>query len=190
MKMKPKSEDKYQKYKIASIPVLLIILGYVLLSPSDSSDTPPAIASAPATTPPAASTATTAIAPASAADGKKMKAWPAPDLDVLTGSNPFINYNYSPTPNPAPQLVSTSAESATAPSNTHATDLIRSLSETPVNYVFQSSQRKLVMLGDRIYEKGEQIDDSVQLIDIQGRSLILTVNSPQAVQATSQSLIQ
>ena len=125
------------------------------------------------------------------------KGWPEVDLATLNGESPLVNYTAI---RDDQQLVTTVAQTGAAtrdnPMEGVSADGVsadgdsadgdsadgdsaqrwrNALLETPVSYVFESGDRKVVMLGDQLLEKGQMLSPSVKVEDIQHGKLILSV---------------
>ncbi|GAB5403144.1 MAG: hypothetical protein Aurels2KO_13750 [Aureliella sp.] len=175
---KGKKPDKYAKQKMLAIPVLLAVLGYVLVDNfgGSSEDTAPQAAAAVQQQRPA-----NALNPQIAAvenSVQKVEAWPAPQLDFLDGPSPMASYREA-----AGEIVRTATSQ---PENMVAIEQVEkknevessireTLSTQASQFVFKSANRKLALVGDRIVEQGEQLDNGARLRDVRGSSLIIEV---------------
>jgi hypothetical protein len=183
--MKPTKKDRYERYKLASIPILLCILGYVLLRPSPNTDPTPNTAqpagkpttlasNAPVSGPqPAAQRSTSATA-------NPVVAWPEADLAFLSLPSPLANYRTRPSKRTTEKLTAVSTEQQQqqlAAASDSLSTTAQDLANSPVNYLFRSERRQLIMLGDQIFEPGAQLTPTVALHDIQPNTLILKINS-------------
>ena len=157
---KKKKQDKYAKQKLAAIPILLLVLGYVLFSggsgepkskpqlstkQSQQAETPHLVASA---TP----------------------VWEEVDLEFLEGPNPWTSYHHVDIP--AEKFVArqdtSSASDRTSPERLQ--QRLRSL--PPVRYHFQSDTQNVVMLGEELLSAGDAYGPDLKLGDIQDGQLI------------------
>ncbi len=180
-KQKAKKTDPYAKHKLAAIPVLLIILGYVLWGDSsgagnssklsDSSNTGGAaseVASAMETAPAVRKTAE----PVS----ERHEKWSDTDLSFLHGPNPLASYrNLKPDPavSAAKLKVETPTIPAGQPEHIVQTQLAAELTQLPLKYRFRSGRRDVVMLGDRILESGDSLGAGLQVDRVLPTHLIL-----------------
>ena len=162
---KRKKQDKYAKQKLAAIPVLLIVLGYVLFS--GGSDDPK---SRPASTTKPVTTTETSNLVASAAP-----IWEEVDLEFLEGPNPLASYRH--VEQPAKKLVAMQeTNSVDHPSSSDQLQQ-RLQSLPPVRYHFQSNTQNVVMLGEELLSAGDSIDADLKLSDIQDGQLIFHVET-------------
>lgn len=164
-----KKKDNYARYKAASIPILLCILAYVLFAPSQDKGVQEA----------ASSTVSTNTSPVTAklnslADAKSPPVWPEVSLEFLDQANPLANYMLRPNVVMAQNATNEPIEVAPSATTDPVLNLTRELSNNQVKYVFRSDQRQVVMLGQQIFEKGEQLSEGIQLTEIQDDALILT----------------
>ncbi len=167
--VKPKKKDKYARYKLASIPLLLCVLAYVLFSqPQDSEGAPD---SSPTAVPTASTVATQQT---HVAASPQSLPWPEAKLEFLNQSNPLANYRLAPSAANTQSYDNGPPEANPVSAGDPLQNMVRDLTGNQVKYVFRSNQRKLVMLGEQIFEKGEQLSDNVQLQDIEDHALILT----------------
>ena len=172
-----KKKDKYERYKIASIPILLLVLVYVLLTPDDKRPAP-TVTSAATTTP----TDNLASLPASisvevnSATGS-MRPWPDVNLEFATAddglSTPFARIGLTQSHSTNQPLVDIGTEVVSAAPNSLLSDVARELARQPVKYVFKSAGSKFVMLGEQVYEEGQSITPSVQLHGIDDDTLVI-----------------
>ncbi len=179
VKKKEKQKDKYERYKLASIPILLCVLAYVLWVPSkveeESVSESPEIARPTAQPTGQATTQSTLIA-----NTASKLVWPEVDLQFLSQSSPFANYLQHRKDEVATgQMVCSKLADSQPPAADQLASMGRELSQQTVDYVFRSNARKIVRLGEKVFEQGEYLSDSVQLHEIQQRVLILKLAEPE-----------
>lgn len=169
-----KSKDKYARHKLASIPILLCILAYVLFGQSPESEVALEV---PLNLAPQ-SNRVTSIA-TSPAQTEPILPWPEVMLEFLAQPNPLANYLHTPSSGELRNAITTAVNVDPSITNIDpALNLARDLSENQVKYVFRSDRRQLVMLGQQILEKGQELANGVQLTDIQDHALILSNRQP------------
>lgn len=168
-----KKKDNYARYKAASIPILLCVLAYVLFAPAHDEGEQLAVSSAVTQ-----NNSHMTAKPNTLAHAESPRVWPEVTLEFLDKASPLANYML--TPNAALNQNATNEPMEVSPSATSDPflNLSRELSNNQVKYVFRSDQRQVVMLGQQIFEKGEQLSDGIQLTEIQDDALILTHNKP------------
>lgn len=176
--MSVKKRDKYARHKLASIPILLCVLAYVLFGQSQENEM--AFVVSPNLAPNLAPN-TGRVPPNSSSpvQTEPTIAWPEVTLDFLDQPNPLANYMHAPSSGQRQSSTSTSVN--VDPSITTIDPVLnvaRDLHDNQVKYVFRSDHRQLVMLGQQIYEKGQELTDGVQLTDIQDDALILSNSKP------------
>lgn len=181
--MKTKKNAKHKRAKLAMLPILMGVLGYILLAPASPEEEG---AQASLATLPAAELA----APSSAQAGPHATAstWPDVDLKFLSLANPLAGREPAAGAHSPEHFTSTSATINTSSGVRNvgtpqaAVDSLqhvaRDLSGSQVNYVFKSSRRKAIMLGDQMFEQGAQIGETVRLHDIQDNALVLMEFTP------------
>jgi hypothetical protein len=98
------------------------------------------------------------------------------DLEFLSLPSPLANYRIRPSQLAAEKLTATSTAQQLAAHNETLSAFGQDLSGSPVNYLFRSERRKLVMLGNHIFEPGDPLTPTVNLHDIQPNALILKLN--------------
>ena len=179
-----KKKDKYARYKAASIPILLCVLAYVLFAPSQ--DEGVQIAASSAVSP---NTSQVTAKLNTLADANSPRVWPEVTLEFLDQANPLANYMLLPNAVLAQNATNEPLEVAPSTTTDPVLDLTRELSNNQVKYVFRSDQRQVVMLGQQIFEKGEQLSDRIQLTEIQDDALILTHSQPTRSPKEENSLI-
>ncbi|QDV28124.1 hypothetical protein [Aureliella helgolandensis] len=173
-------KDRFARQKLLAIPILLCGLAYVLFGMSGDDDNtetayiPPTSQRKVAVEQATGSESATAVA--------DRKGWPEVDLATLIGESPLVNYTVI---RDDQQLVTTGAQTGAATRDNplegdsaegdSAQRWRNALLETPVSYVFESGDRKVVMLGDQLLEKGQMLSPSVKVEDIQHGKLILSV---------------
>lgn len=184
MKAKPtaapsKSAPKHQRLKIASIPVLLVVLAYVMFAPADEpgSDNVPLdnvavgspVAAIASTTQPVAGANAQANRPAAA------RAWPEASLRFLGTPNPFKSLVPEPAQPADQRLVATKVQ-PTIQDVDQLADVASELQRRPVNFVFRSAKQNVIMLGDAVLEKGTHLSPAVQLHEIQDHAVLLKLH--------------
>ncbi len=176
--MKPKKSHKHQGVKLAAIPVLLCILAYVLLAPTAG----PVAESDPLQAQINPQQPSTPSIPPKAAGTPENQHWPEVDLAFMSLANPFAS---------PPNHLSDSAteqhefKRSPPPNEDELNTVAREVATQPIDYVFQSKKRKLVMLGGQVFEQGAQLSEEVTLHDIQNHALILTRNQDAQASETS-----
>ena len=166
-------QDKHAKLKLAAIPVLLAVLGYVLWD-GLSGDTkralpPPQLANS---TTPQAPTVAKRPAPAQVNAKTKTPKLPTVDIAALKSRNPFSDYR-AKEQSDLEQLDVNSL--ATTPQRVNPiAEVQQMLANQPVTYRFESAQRKVLVVGDKVIESGRQLSDDVQVEAIQQDRIILT----------------
>lgn len=179
---KAKKQDRYAKQKLLAIPMLLAVLGYVLLDNfSGSSQDAPA-----ATTGSAHSSArpsgqvesTAAVAGKGQAPVQQLAVWPQPQLDFLEGPSPLASYRepagaiVRPAASPEGTMV---AERRAEKSEQIESKIRETLANQPSQFVFKSANRKLALVGDRVFEQGEQLESGARLHDVRGNNLVIRI---------------
>lgn len=165
--MTPKKVDKYQRIKLLSIPVLLCILAYVLQAPTEASvaqSTPAEMPMKPLLPSP--------TSPPTVTNGVRTnQVWPDVDLDFMSQTSPFAG-----TLNRRGTSMAASQETASfeAETSDDLAAVAQDLSAQPIDYLFQSKNRKVVMLGGQVFETGEKLTEDLTLQDIQDHALIIT----------------
>lgn len=195
MASKRKKSDPYAKHKIASIPVLLGILGFVLM-PSGKESNDSAALVGPATNATPSGNATSRVTPPTptakpSASFEKARPpvalpkWERVDLSFLDGPNPFASYRIEAVEKQL--LVGTTA----APKPQRAKDEVvrqrvaQEVTSQPVRYLFSTSDRKAIMLGNRMLEPGDNLFGDVRLQAIEKGSLVLSLGSPPSAAGTT-----
>ena len=174
-KSKKNKVDRYQKQKVAAIPLLLLVLGYVLWSNfRGDEDKAKKLPQAQLAAKPKAGTNNTTRAPA----------WPNSTVDFLSGPNPFASY----------RVFEQIEEPALANEDEEQSPLVeieeplieqvgRQLANLPVRYMFKSQGRWVMMLGDRLIKEGDEVAESIRLHKIEQGRLILKQTSPDQIPA-------
>jgi hypothetical protein len=156
--------DKYRRYKIASIPGLLGILAYVLLDTQRPANIP-----APLNAQAGSTGAVTTFA--SGANSQSAQAlttgWAEVDVGRLNTESTTDETRLSAE---ARQLTLSEMQ-----------QVAQRLSQQPVNYMFRSSRRNLIMLGDQVLEEGTRVSDGVEVRDIQRGRVVLTTTSDPSI---------
>ena len=167
---KKNKPDPYAKQKVVAIPLLLVVLGYVLWSNSQGSGTKADPAAELANASP---TVVAPSKPAVANADDATTAWPEPVTDFLDGANPFASFR-------ATKKQETKLVTTIAPKIDKAEELRRAVSKLsdelaaqPLRYFFQSGDRNVVMLGDRLYQNGDRLSEQMKLREIQQENLVL-----------------
>lgn len=168
---------KYQRAKLAALPFLLAVLGYVLLPASDSEDAKPKVARG------AAAARQRPSAPIDAHQQLNGQQTKLPDWSELAstrrpGCNPFLPITkeeekqtpppippeFRLPPVPPPQTEIAAAEPAAevpaeedAHAGASAVD-VAALSQQPVRYFFQTSKRRVMLVGDQLLSEGQTLD--------------------------------
>ena len=169
--------DKYARQKLAAIPALLLVLAYVIFSGGESSKpvvstaTPALSAEHLASANPASPVVVLADGNGPAGKTKILSEWPEPDLNHLLAVNPFADSN-----------MGRSAQSGKLVSDRdqiveETLGIARTLEELPLKYSFQSGDRRIVILGDQLLEKGQSLNESTYVHDIQPGRLLISVQS-------------
>lgn len=160
---KKKKQDKYAKHKLAAIPILLLVLGYVLFSGgSDKAEKKPELAKQQSKS----AENQSRVEPAT-------PVWEEVDWDFLSGPNPFASYHH--VDKPAEKLVARQDRSSTVE---HATldQLKQRVQNLPaVRYHFQSDTQNVVMLGEELLSAGDSYGQDLELGDIRDGQLIFRV---------------
>lgn len=81
--------DPYQRYKMAAIPVLLLVLGYVMFGGGKSENKPLVLSTL-------AGNASKPNAPGPTPNKKQPLIWEEPNLDFISRVNPLISYRTKP----------------------------------------------------------------------------------------------
>jgi hypothetical protein len=170
--------------KIASIPGLLGILAYVLLDTQRPANIP-----APLNAQAGSTGAVTTFA--SGANSQSAQAlttgWAEVDVGRLTSASPFANYRLAEELDAmALNTESTTDETRLSAEARQLTlsemqQVAQRLSQQPVNYMFRSSRRNLIMLGDQVLEEGTRVSDGVEVRDIQRGRVVLTTTSDPSI---------
>jgi hypothetical protein len=159
-----KAAKKNSKAKIAAIPVLLLILGYVLYDGlAGDAETQQESAQMPASTHPHS----VSNQPAAA----KMMAWNEPALSELLLNNPFHDYTQV-----GSKQTPTSLQAANAGPDSQSLVSRENLAEdVPFNvpYIFESSSRQKAIVDGRLVNVGEEVSDGISLQTIQRGQMVL-----------------
>ena len=170
-------KDKYERYKIASIPILLLVLVYVLLAP-DEKPPVPTVATAAMTIPTSNLASLPASRPAETipATGDK-RTWPDLSLEFAAAGksqpNPFARMGIAKPHSADQPLVDCDTEVVSSEPENLLSEVARELARQPVKYVFKSAGSKFVMLGEQVYKEGQSLAPSVQLHGIDDDALII-----------------
>lgn len=190
--------DKYAKLKLALIPVLLCVLLYVVFG--GGKEVPQAVAAQATdvaanvytTAPVDTNSGTEEVANSEIASGEGLSGeglsgrtssgkspgasidqWPDGDLEFLVHSNPFASYRVdasaaatSNASDPERKVVDTASPS-------FSEEIKQLIANKPVQYVFRSENRKLVMLGGELLEEGDSVSSRGRIDDIQPGHLVL-----------------
>ncbi|MFN3192437.1 MAG: hypothetical protein ACE361_18135 [Aureliella sp.] len=172
-------QDRHAKLKVAAIPLLLVILGLVLWSNMSATDTPVPVATNPAASPTSPSTSRpTQTARATAVKAEQVRfadiEWPEPVLSFIEDDSPFKDLDYAPEP---VVLVNTETPSKIVTENqkSRLDQVAERIKRERVPFSFRSSRRNVVMLGDKLIEVGDEIDENVRVSSISDGSLELAV---------------
>lgn len=187
---KAKRVDPFAKYKLASIPFLLCLLGWVLMSGSKEETS----ADGPKSESPVSSPIKELASSDSFVDPTRVPtksgtptksgnvAWPAVDLTFLDGPNPFASFRHQrPALKEVATLAGVSAESRTQANDSAQIPLERiqeELGNLPLRYRFKSPQRDVVMLGDQLFELGDSVSQDLTVHEIEKAHLILKRTQP------------
>lgn len=175
-KTKKKKVDRYQKQKMAAIPVLLLVLGFVLWSnfqgdkPAKPKPSPQQIATKPAT----------------AKNSKKTPDWPQTGIEFLSGPNPFASYRVLEQELVDIEDVSPHETKKLTPEEPLIEQVGRQLAQLPLRYMFKSDGKWVMMLGDRLITEGEEVADAIRVEKIEQGRMILK----QRPSSPTSSLIQ
>ena len=169
---------KYQRAKLAALPFLLAVLGYVLMPESESTDTKPKVAGNAAASRQRPSALTGAN---QQLNGQQAK---LPDWSELASArrprcNPFLpiakeeevkptpppippEFRLPPVPPPQPEIADAEPP-AEAPTEEDARAdasavAVAALSQQPVRYFFQTSKRRVMLVGDQLLSEGQTLD--------------------------------
>lgn len=168
--VRTKKTDKYAKQKLAAIPLLLGVLGYVLVANFQSQDVgTQTIAATDTPTPlPVRDTTPRQVAPA-ATSTNKIARWKDTNLDFLKGPppmKPYLEVN-------VPQGQLTTASIPSVGLGDQLADVQQQFEEQTTQYVFESGRHRYAVLGSRVLAEGEQITEGVQLQKIQAGTLTI-----------------
>lgn len=168
---KNKKKDRFAGAKLAAIPVLLCVLAYVLLG-SNEEEAAASVVGGDEPTLPLRHT------PGSAVTGRvgtsMRKPWPAVEIQTLMHTNPFADYRVTAR---ASSSVAADHQPDESGSPSHLSLLAQELAQQDVRYRFHSNQRKVVMLGEHLFEEGAHIGNAVRVHDIQAEMLVLSLES-------------
>ncbi|MEM8736801.1 MAG: hypothetical protein AAGG44_21405 [Planctomycetota bacterium] len=170
-------QDRHAKLKMAAIPVLLAILGLVLWSNMGDTDTVVPVAANSASPSPAVRSTTPVVA-TSAVPKKQLRfdqiEWPEPALTFLEDESPFKDLDYAPEP---VKLVTTPSPSNSAAQRQQSRleEVAERIKNESVPFSFRSSRRNVVMLGGKLVQVGDEIDENVRVSGISDGSLELAV---------------
>lgn len=199
-KKKPLPKDRFRHYKLAAIPVLLVVLAFVLFAPEGQGSQHSSQGEdgdAPVGTN-IASQGLSHSKPDQPAGLRKADTWPEAELDFLGSPNPFFSQvekppqehlvSAPPVPAQDSSLDDTDDETDTAsdPVAESLVALTESLSRKPVNYIFESKRRKMVMLGEQLLEQGAPISESLHLHEIRDGALLVQARDLPATPLNSQ----
>ncbi|MEM7474117.1 MAG: hypothetical protein AAF483_03935 [Planctomycetota bacterium] len=185
-KNKRKKQDKHAKLKLASIPVLLVVLAYVLWSQSAGRDSSELANDNPVSKPkPPTARAARALNRESSEGAKDLSDsqidWPEPNLEFLSAVNPFEAYE-QPERVDESKLVSTEKAEESEPEIDVVGLLAAVESEImmqPSRFIFQSQQKKVAVIGSKEYQVGDEIRDRIFIEAIEGQKLILKYIGPE-----------
>lgn len=184
-----KKKDKYERYKIASIPILLLVLVYVLMNPDDNQQV--FVAEAAMTTSIVANSSsnnnnandnkplpTLHSSPSNTQRETKAKSgWPDIDVDFAAATdaqtNPFARIGVDRSYSPAHPTAGPEAPPPAANEAERISELARELARQPVKYVFKSAESRFVMLGEQVYQEGQTIAPTIQLQGIDENNLLI-----------------
>lgn len=177
-----KPAPKYQRFKIALIPVLLLVLAYVIFAPTDEPATDNVSTNDIPGRSPVVAIPSVAQSPAGAGAPADRPAdtstWPEVNLQLLASSNPFTSLAAETADSSAQHFVSANAQPIAEDIDDvdHLADVASELERRPVNFVFRSTKQNVIMLGDEILEKGTHLSPTVQLHDIGDHALLLRLH--------------
>lgn len=172
---KSKKPDPFKKQKMLAIPVLLLVLGYVLISNltggGESSatatiSTPVAIAGQPLRP---------SLVNAQEAKARDSKAWPIPTLGFLDAPSPLRSFREPIGTVGTQGEVLVAGESIEQANQRIETDIRQQLASQSTQFIFKSSTRKIALVGDQVVSQGEQLQSGGRLRDVRGTNLVIEV---------------
>lgn len=167
-KSRKKKVDRYQKQKVAAIPILLLVLGYVLWSNlQEDKPTVPKPQVQQASAQPTTTSKTTK---------NKVPEWPQSGIEFLSGPNPFASYRKFEK-EPEPVVESSQTEVVEEVKEPLIEQVGRQLANLPMRYMFKSNGRWVMMLGDRLLTEGDDVAEAIQVEKIEQGRLILKQRS-------------
>jgi hypothetical protein len=169
-----RSAPKYQRAKLCALPFLLAVLGYVLVdqTSSDEDEAVPAAVAAPGLAVSAPQSRPASPAAETLAGRKdKLPTWSELASAHTAELNPFMpiakeeQLMAAPPsladhpPAPAPQLAeNVVAEKAPAAEPAAPAVDVATLSQQPVRYFFQTNNRRVMLVGERLLSEGQTIN--------------------------------
>ncbi|MCA9191151.1 MAG: hypothetical protein KDB03_05305 [Planctomycetales bacterium] len=158
--------DPYQRYKMAAIPVLLLVLGYVMFGGGKSENKPLVLSTL-------AGNASKPNAPGPTPNKKQPLIWEEPNLDFISRVNPLISYRTKPEL-PVLEPVKEVPPVSVAP---NSEVVQQNLTQRPVRYVFRSARQSHVMLGEQLLTRGSQLQTGIEVAEIEPDRLMVKVQN-------------
>lgn len=157
---------RFQRYKIASLPILLLVLVYVLFSNQSDDEAP--------RSPVTANSSGSVVDDLVREKLHSLIPWPNVELDFLHDPSPLASYTSRG--ETATSISATSQQTAEQQED-ELTQVSNRLSEQPFRYSFHSNKQNIIMLGDQVLSKGDVVADtpSASVQDIKEGRLIIKV---------------
>ncbi|MFK7737545.1 MAG: hypothetical protein AB8B50_16035 [Pirellulaceae bacterium] len=170
--------DRFAKFKVAAVPVLLAVLGLVLWSNfSESSDRPAVKRTSQAPAKEKARTSTALSKAVAKADPKPklVAAWPEPSLEFLNQESPFMKMDYAPPQPQSERHVSKPTHSDRDREKNALASAAEMLKNARIQYTFQSEKQSAFMFENRLIKEGDELTNDVIVRSITDRGIELAV---------------
>ncbi|HBE69666.1 MAG TPA: hypothetical protein DDW52_16090 [Planctomycetaceae bacterium] len=178
---KGKKPDPRAKQKLAAIPLLLAILGYVVYSnfqDADAHSQPTTTATRPSSPLRSATETTVNVQDA------PLK-WPEVSTDFLVHESPLANYlqpaqRVGPGGDSDGRTVGSEGTATPIARQVSATEaaIVEELASQSARFVMKTSSRDVALIGDRIISSGQQLNRDARLESVDGKRLVIRIQRP------------